>query len=408
MYFDSHLSEKCAWHADVKKLYAVLAEYLSIFDESCPTITQCSIKDRYSGYITTKRPKYHAQELICVLKWKTNGSKTQFIQIQEQMFELWKPEIASYFSLKPRLTTMNTQVLQSLLRSPDHRWRQFVALVHQYLQSPLFSSSRNVNGLRAILQPRTLACRSISADRDCTNAYNKQRSSQFLYAVIQETEIMGQCVDNLINNDKLIFETSKFKDEIWFQIGFDKATKGGYSESIGVGLGKFSVLNSMCCLHIPGQIKESMVNIQRTHDDINKHIYNKSNLWNSLSKKPIIITLVAYCVDESRQVISRKAHSGVVCISSHKQDFVDELSLPAQSRQKLSVKIELSQFNNENQRLSAIKKDWTNNHNGEEWFDKWELALQQIKEYDTSLVRENKYSHMCEHERKGTFDDKHC
>ena len=187
-----------------------------------------------------------------MLEWKAPKQPQLQKQIREKIFDHWRDEIYKYFALVPQFTTMNTQVLQSVLGCSDVRWRKFVGHIHDHLKVRLFASERNRKTLRTMMRPVSRLTFKLRLHRESTNSYNPRNNHHFWISAIGANEIIAQCLDNFVNTNEWIWELSKFGHTIWNQIGMDKATKGGYNESIALVAGKFSVKNSMCSIHAPG------------------------------------------------------------------------------------------------------------------------------------------------------------
>jgi len=175
-----------------------------------------------------------------------------FEAIQNNIIISWKSQILACLGCHFQLSTVNTSVLQGLLRSPDHRWRHFVTKMHQFTQFPLFNSASNVKKLRKIVQPRTHFIGRTVLRCESSNQYAPLKQREFWISMIEETEIINQCFDNLINNNNFIKLTQKFGDKQKVQCGFDKATKGGLNVTWAMAGVLFTVQQSMCSMFIPG------------------------------------------------------------------------------------------------------------------------------------------------------------
>ena len=147
---------------------------------------------------------------------------------------------------------MNTQVLQSVAGCSDHRWREVTKLLHGHLGRKLFASERNKQTIRAMMRPQSLSTFQIRLQRESQNQYVPINNKDYWVSSIADNEIIAQCFDNFVNRNEWVWDVSKFGYTVWSQIGMDKATKGGYNESIALVAGKFSVKNSMCSIHVPG------------------------------------------------------------------------------------------------------------------------------------------------------------
>ena len=141
-------------------------------------------------------------------------------------------------------------------------------------------------------------------------------------------------------------------------------------------------------------------------DFVNENIYNKSNLWQALGKKPAILSFVCYALDHNNQVVSRLCQSAVIVISGHKQDTLNNREI----KQDVSMSningmkslIDCTQFYTEKEiqddfiarcKKKHISKD-------EKWLDKWQMALQQIIEWDSTYQRPKDNAAMSERERQ--------
>ena len=195
---------------------------------------------------------FYANEIIKHIDHKCNGNAVLLDLVKKQLFIKWKDDILCYFNIGVQFTTMNTQVLQGLAKSPDANWRNLVSKIHDYLGWKLFNSERNRKTLRQILQPRTFKVFNWEMVKASVNQYSPRKDSSFWVSVIKETEIIGQCMDNLVNNNEWIFLTNKHGRRIDAQLGFDKATKGHYSETLCIAERLFSVKRSMASMYIPG------------------------------------------------------------------------------------------------------------------------------------------------------------
>ena len=240
------------WLPSIKNLQNDVGELLQVMNVSVSfnTITQCS--SNVIRYTSAQSVRKHAREVLGVLEWKTRNKAQIQKQIREYIFDHWRDDIYKYFAFVPPLTTMNTQALQTIAGCSDHKWRDMVKCLHEHLEKKLFASERNIQTLRPMMRPMSRKTFSMRLQRESSNQFKPVNNDKFWISSIGDNEIIAQCLDNFVNRNEWIWELSKFGHTIWNQIGMDKATKGGYNESIALVAGKFSVKNSMCSIHVPG------------------------------------------------------------------------------------------------------------------------------------------------------------
>ena len=402
-------------------------------------ITKCKNIKQYHSSTSVRR---HGLEIIRALQFKTQQQPKVQRQIQKFICDQWKDDIFEYFGLMPQLTTMNTQVLQSVAGCADHKWRNVVKLINDYLGKKLFASDRNKQILRKLMKPVSLKTFKIRLQRESQNIYNPRNNKDFFVSSIAENEIIPQCFENFVNRNEWVWKPSKFGFSVWNQIGMDKATKGGYNESIALVAGKFSVKNSMCSIHVPGvcnctlneylialrnlsqfklnfivlyilrlcfqtlgEVQESQKNIQSIFERIDNEYYNKSAMWSCLGKKPVLVAIVKFATNKEQIVVSRLCHASLVCIAAHKQNDIDlveskaDIEVIANNANNVSnpIPICMDQFVNEAFFLENAqqKKHFKN---------KWSESLDQIRSFDQSYARPKDLGYMSEMERLGKFN----
>lgn len=238
----------------IVQLWQKCTSLIGIFKAQPPPITRCQLYKESKQYCPySKAPQKHALEIVETIKWKTSNNVHLETQIVQQLLKQWRTEHPQFFTQPSQMTAMNTQSLQGLLHVADHKFRPFVQKIHEYLGFKLFDNERNVRDLRKIIRPQSLVIFQMELTKENTNQYNQFPNARFWIASLREDEIICQCLDNFVNNNDWIWQISKFDFGLWCQIGFDKATKGGFSESIALVTNKFSVKNSMTTLYIPGK-----------------------------------------------------------------------------------------------------------------------------------------------------------
>ena len=258
----SDFYERTSYHNNIIKLHKVLGEYLRLFKDSPPRITKCKLRKTRKDWSKTQTASTHAQEILAVVRWKCNNNNLAIVQIQQELFKTWQTEIIAYYRPKTTFTTMNTHVLQNLLKSPDHRWRDFVKKVHDYHVCAIFNSSRNIQSLRKICKARTHKQGKLNMIADnANNQYNQIKNKDFWFSCIEETEILATCMDKFVNNNDWIFALSKWNNQIANAWGWDKATKGGFNISGTLVAKKFSVKNSMSNVFVPGNLQFSLCTV---------------------------------------------------------------------------------------------------------------------------------------------------
>ena len=153
-------------------------------------------------------------------------------------------------------------------------------------------------------------------------------------------------------------------------------------------------------------MQESNENITKLFDYISSKCYNKYNLTQALANKPVMMVLVAYALNEKNELISRRVHSSVICISGHKQSRLDqekadnEWNIP--NGNYSLVDIDLSMFLTEDEALEEMKRKYEIKHR-HEWQDSWQIALSDIIRWDNNYRRPRGGSCMSEQQRYGNF-----
>lgn len=250
----AQLGYKPAWLANVKKLNVCLNKFLALWSKNQPLVTQCASWMVDRTYKSRQALHLHVNNIKHIMKWKCAQNEQMYTQLQNALFDECKSDIANYYAQKFQFTCMNCNVLQDILRAPDKRWRDFVHKVNGALGWRLFQSEYYIQMLRNHIRPQTLNIFTLELETSTVNRYNVKPMKKYCVASITETEIISAAFDAQVNNNDWIWQVSKFDYDIWGQIGGDKATKGGYSESICLAGTKFSVHNSMASLYIPGKV----------------------------------------------------------------------------------------------------------------------------------------------------------
>ena len=409
----------CSSLRALRSLSKQIRDYLNIFEDQPPTISVCEPRVNNGGYQSNTSIKNHVTEITDIIKFKCNGNETISQQLHGKLWDLLQEEIYEHFQLKLRLTTMNCNVLQDILRASDARWRLFANKIHDALGWKFFRSERDKQSLRKILKPSTNRIFEIDLAVESTNQYNPLPVQKFLVSVIEETEIVAQSFDNAINNNKYVELETKFHGKLWFQLGGDKATKGGYSESIClVGGDKFSVTNSMCNLYVPGQMQESPENIARIRHYIKEHFYDKSRVWEGLSIEPVVVSVVLYSVDEKRELNSRFVHSCVVFLHPEAQQSLDideaKVEENAAMQPRPEWEVDRSIFVTEAEHMAHEIELKCRRRGGREaipvsdWKCGWEIALDDLTDFEAKYERPRDLGYMSEKQRHGDFTSCMC
>ena len=197
------------WHGDVVRLHDILGKYVDLFEDTCPKINLC-IPRKNGTIIHKKNLTPHTDQICQVIRWKSHNNTKVYDQILHDFFERHQQDIFKYFGMGFQFTPMNCNVLQQMVRASDHQWREFTKHVHSLVGFQLFASRRNTAKLRKELKPRTHDIISLSLVKDKVNQYNPNKTEKFLLSTIRETEVMAQCFDNFVNNNKWIFYDSYF------------------------------------------------------------------------------------------------------------------------------------------------------------------------------------------------------
>ena len=152
-----------------------------------------------------------------------------------------------------------------------------------------------------------------------------------------------------------------------------------------------------------GDVQESQQNIQSIFEGIQSEGYDKANMWQSLAKKPVLVSIVHFATNEKEEIVSRLCATSVVCVSANKQDEIDNDEGKADVDMKVNgeniglenLEIGKEQFVNETDLIEA------------QFEDKWEQLLNQIQEFDKNYKRPKKLGYMSEKERLGNFSGIH-
>lgn len=244
---------KPTWFKWIKKLFDSLQEYLGLFNIVSPTITTCQPKSNQTKYKQKRTVDEHTREIEAVITFKANGNKDILHQLQDSLIHNMENRVFQMYNFGKKMSARNTNVLQDVLKVSDLRWREFTKLLHGWMGWPLFASRRQVDKLRKITKPRTSAVVEMTLSREGGgNQYTLVGLSKYYVGVVQENEVIAQAFDNSINNNEWIWYDSKHHGQVWCQIGGDKATKGGYNESVCLANDKFSVTKSMSTMYISG------------------------------------------------------------------------------------------------------------------------------------------------------------
>ena len=159
-------------------------------------------------------------------------------------------------------------------------------------------------------------------------------------------------------------------------------------------------------------MKENVQNIEQVHNHISKEIYPKRDIWGGLMKNPCILSLVAYFVNENGQLQSRVVHSCCVFVTPNKQETIDieesksDEPINTQTmKQTPNVVIDMNQFQSELVFIEKSKANFAKYHQQQQWYDRWQLALMEIQQFDSDYNRPRHLSFMSEQQRKGIFDN---
>ena len=288
-----------------------------------------------------------------------------------------------------------TQRLQNRVGISDKPFNTLAVDVNRSAKRTIFCSARKKNLLRKACKSVTAQIIVLQLQKESVNAYEPRQHANFDVYYIHEVEITAQSFDVLVNDNQFVW-VDMLDNQIWFQIGGDKATKGGFSESIILIRPVNSNTDSMISLYIPGSATESGSNIMKCHQNMN---YDKRKVWQSLSKRSAMVSNVFYHVDETGVLDSRIVKSCHVLIHPEKQavinGHVDVNVHNILQPNYHTVDLDEKQFDKEWQ-LAKSKKKQSNGG--------WQVALEQIKQFDAKYRRPSNLQCMSESERHGVFD----
>ena len=377
------------WFNSVLKLYGTLRNYLGLFGCAGPTVTKCY--NQNTQYRSRTSVNNHVNNLLECLSFKCGANNAKYLQIRNSLAMRWKPDLMKQWNLLIQFSPMETQRLQNKSHITDKQFNTLAVAVNRALGRTLFASNNKKSVIRKLIVPRSASIFTIQLQKDGANKYDPRKHANFDVWYAQETEIMGKCLDIVVNKNEFVW-MKQFANRIWFQIGADKATKGGFAESVVLIGPSLSVKDSMVSMYIPGQALESASNIVKCHQKMN---YDKARYWESLSKQPVLVSTVLYHTTNG-MLDSRLVQSCQVLINPQMQSMLNDNVNKQPSIKHMSDQVCQPQ---------QFSYDWDLNKSANKQKKSgWEVALQTIKIWEKEYERPDHLSCLAECERQGLFD----
>ena len=390
--------DECEWTKSVKQLHQVTTQYLSILDLTPPNIDICTLNRGHTKYKSTKTVKTHALNVLDVMRYKSNGFNDVYNQIKYYIGNKWKSDLLDKWNIGASLSPKITLQIQNASEVNDKSFNTIATMTNNALGWRLYSSHNSKFEFRKQIQSITARIMDLSLERASFNAYDRRKHAKYTVYYMNDLEIMAQCLDKWVNNNKWVY-LPHFNDEIWWTQGFDKATAGGLVMIVGLVWATLSVKDCMISLYIPGDVKEDATNILKCHHSMN---YPKQLHWQALSKRPASITVVFYNVSADGSLNSRLVQSCIVMINAKLQLKVNELKTENQIllQNEFSPLLKPYQLN-----LQQFDKSWhLNKSKKRQQLNNLKTALIAIKSWEAQYNRPSDLMCITEHERRGNFD----
>ena len=366
----------------------------------CPAVPKCNPKG--NEYKSFKSIQTHARNVLEVMNYKTQNNSDLYTQIQMYIGKKWKSELLQEWNMRETLSPHNSMSIQVESGISDKPYNKITTAVNRSMGWRIFPTHQSKFNARMAIRPQTARIMDVQLKQESNNNHEPRKQGKFTVWYCEEREIIPQCLDRVVNKNKYVFMPI-WRNMIWFQIGGDKATKGGFSESIALIGATLSAKDSMISLYIPGNACESSSNIIKCHRKMN---YPKGQIWQSMSKRPALVSIMMFNVSPRGVLNSRMVKTCLCMISPSKQSKLNEINAENQNiilnNPNMHVNNNYSQCSID---LSKFDNSWKlNKSQQKQILGNWQTGLIEIKNFDANYDRPADLKWMTETERQGNFD----
>ena len=326
--------KKPFWNKNLRQLNSTIIKLYKLWNRDdelkMPDIIQFRPFRHKDEKITTQTLSRHVNNINNIVYFKSVGH--QFFQ-RELQTALMKNWLADPMQDNYIIGPWNSENLQRVAGSSDHRWRQFKSMFHSLMGVTVFASRRESSEIRKWTRSKTANAFSLLLERGqkkgklteqhLTKTWAQELNDEITKChvfFLNDLEAIAMCIDADINRNNFMIPQmiiQSMPKTIIDSVAGDKQSIYGYSEARA----------SLTCMNQPMSAERSIPTViicgnfadnYHTHAKImhemkSKFNYDKSYVIKALTSFPIVITLVLYYINSKSQCIeSRLASSSVV------------------------------------------------------------------------------------------------